>query len=133
MRRAIAGHLAATRGILCDPGRILVTSATLHAIRLCTETLLRPGDAVWMEDPGYPAARRCFEAVSARMVPVPVGGAGLNVAAARRSAPEAVLACVSLSHRFPTGVTKTMERRLENALRGYAPASGPAMLIGRSR
>ncbi len=111
LRRAIAGHLAATRGIVCDPGRIMVTSGTQHAVRLCAETLLRPGDGVWMEDPGYPAARRTFQAMGAVTVPVPVDGAGLDVAAGWQG-PPAVLAYVTPSHQFPTGVTMSMERRL---------------------
>ncbi len=112
LRRAIAGHLAATRGILCDPGRILVTSGTQQAIRLCSEALLRPGDPVWVEDPGYPAARRIFAAAGARPVPVPVDAAGLDVAAGRQRAERAPLAYVTPSHQFPTGVTMTMPRRL---------------------
>lgn len=111
-RRAIAGHLAATRGIVCDPSRILVTSGTQQAIQLCTDALVQPGDAVWMEDPGYPAARRCFEAAGARPIPVSVDAAGLDVAAGRRCAGQAVLAYVTPSHQFPTGVTMTMQRRL---------------------
>lgn len=112
LRAAIAGHLAATRGITCDPGRILITSGTQQGLRLCAEVLLRPADAVWLEDPGYPAARRLFEAVGARPVPVPVDAAGLDAAAGRRLALQARLAYVTPSHQFPTGVTMSMERRL---------------------
>ncbi len=126
LRRAIAGHVSATRGIVCDPGHILVTSGTQQAIRLCTDVLVRPGDAVWMEDPGYPAARRCLEAAGARVVPVPVDGAGLDVAAGRRQAPGATLAYVTPSHQFPTGVTMAMERRL--ALLDWAREAGAYVL-----
>ncbi|KAA2213838.1 MocR-like pyridoxine biosynthesis transcription factor PdxR [Teichococcus oryzae] len=112
LRQAIALHLAATRGLACDPACILVTSGTLHALRLCAEILLRPGDAVWMEDPGYPAARRTFEAAGARIVPVPVDAAGLDAARGRDRAPMARLAYVTPSHQFPTGVTMSMARRM---------------------
>ena len=112
IRAAIAGHLAATRGVTCDPGRILVTSGTQQALRLCAEALLRPGDAVWMEDPGYPSARRIFEAVGARPVPVPVDGAGLDTAEGRQRAAAARAAYVTPSHQFPTGVAMSMARRI---------------------
>jgi len=111
IRAAIAGHLAATRGVACDPGCILVTSGTQQALRLCAETLLRPGDAVWMEDPGYPSARRIFEAVGARPVPVPVDAAGLDAEEGRRRA-AARAAYVTPSHQFPTGVAMSMARRI---------------------
>lgn len=112
LRQAVAAHLAATRGIACDPGRVLITSGTQQALRLCAEALLQPGDTVWMEDPGYPAARRTFEASGARTIPVPVDAAGLDVAAGWQRAPAARLAYVTPSHQFPTGVTMSMARRL---------------------
>lgn len=120
LRQAIAEHLAATRGIACDPSRIIVTSGTQQGLRLCAEALLRPGDAVWMEDPGYPTARRTLEALGARLVPVPVDPSGIDVAAGRRAAPGARMAYVTPSHQFPTGVTMTMARRL--ALLDWAQA-----------
>ena len=72
LRRAIAEHLAATRGIACDPSRILITSGTQQGLRLCAEALLRRGDEVWMEDPGYVTARRTLSALGATLVPVEI-------------------------------------------------------------
>ena len=53
--------------------------------------LLDPGDAAWMEEPGYPGARSALIAAGARIVPVPVDDDGLDVeagiaACARRAA-----------------------------------------------
>ena len=122
LRQAIAAHLAATRGVACDPSRILITSGTQQGLRLCADVLLNPGDAVWMEDPGYPAARRTLEALRARLVPVPVDAGGIDVAAGRAREPAARMAYVTPSHQFPTGVTMTMARRL--ALLDWAQAAG---------
>lgn len=120
LRQAIARHLAATRGVACDPGRIFVTSGTQQGLRLCAEALLRTGDVVWMEDPGYLTARRTLEALGARLVPVPVDAAGIDVAEGRRAAPGARIAYVTPSHQFPTGATMSMARRL--ALLDWAQA-----------
>jgi GntR family transcriptional regulator / MocR family aminotransferase len=122
LRDAVAAHLAATRGIACDPGRVMITSGTQQGLRLCVEALLQPGDAAWMEDPGYPAARRVLEASGARLVPVPVDAAGLDAAEGRRRAPGARLAYVTPSHQFPTGVTMSMPRRV--ALLDWARDAG---------
>jgi GntR family transcriptional regulator/MocR family aminotransferase len=122
LRQAIAAHLAATRGFACDPGRIIITSGTQQGLRFCAEVLLRPGDPVWMEDPGYPTARRTLEALGARLVPVPVDAAGIDVAAGHAREPAARLAYVTPSHQFPTGVTMSMARRL--ALLGWAQEAG---------
>jgi GntR family transcriptional regulator/MocR family aminotransferase len=106
----------------CDPSRIVVTSGTQQGLRLCAEVLLRPGDAVWMEDPGYPTARRTLESLGARLVPVPVDGVGIDVAAGQARAPGARLAYVTPSHQYPTGVTMSMPRRL--ALLDWAKRAG---------
>ena len=70
----MAEHLAVSRGVRCDPGHIVLVSGTQQGLQLCLGAVLRPGDAAWMEDPGYPAARKALEAVGARLVPVPVDG-----------------------------------------------------------
>jgi GntR family transcriptional regulator / MocR family aminotransferase len=112
LREQIADYLAANRGFRCDPGCIVVTSGTQHAIRLCTSALLDDGDQIWMEDPGYPAARRTFEASGLIPMAVPVDGEGLDVNAGKRIAPAAKAVYVTPSHQFPTGVTMSMPRRV---------------------
>jgi GntR family transcriptional regulator / MocR family aminotransferase len=112
LRTQIAQHLAANRGIRCDPGCVVIVSGTQHGLRLCTDALLSPGDAVWMEDPGYYAARNTLETVGMKLVPVPVDAAGIVVASGLRSNPSAKAAYVTPSHQFPTGVTMSMARRV---------------------
>ena len=112
LRTQIARHLAANRGIRCDPSCVVIVSGTQHGIRLCTDALLSPGDAVWMEDPGYYAARHTLETVGMKLVPVPVDADGIVVASGLRSNPSAKAAYVTPSHQFPTGVTMSMARRV---------------------
>jgi len=111
LRQQIAGYLAASRGVVCDPDCIVVVGGTQQGLRFCIEALLQPGDAVWMEDPGYPAARQTLAGGGLAVAPVPVDGEGLDVAAGRRLADGAKAAYVTPSHQFPTGVTMTMTRR----------------------
>ncbi|RVU12493.1 PLP-dependent aminotransferase family protein, partial [Methylobacterium oryzihabitans] len=125
LRRQVAAHLAASRGLRCEPGQVVIVGGTQHGLRLCAEALLAPGDAVWFEDPGYPTARRTLEAAGLRPVPVPVDGEGLDVAAGRRGAP-ARAAYVTPSNQFPTGATMSMARRL--ALLDWARAAGAWVL-----
>ncbi|WP_128562678.1 aminotransferase class I/II-fold pyridoxal phosphate-dependent enzyme [Methylobacterium crusticola] len=68
LRRQVATHLAASRNIRCDPGCIVIVGNTQQGLRLCAEALLRPGDGVWFEDPGYPVARRSLEAAGFRSI-----------------------------------------------------------------
>ncbi|MEO8651516.1 MAG: PLP-dependent aminotransferase family protein [Hyphomicrobiaceae bacterium] len=112
LRTRIAQHLAANRGIQCDPSCVVIVSGTQHGIRLCADALLSAGDAVWMEDPGYYAARTTLETAGMKLVPVPVDAEGLVVGSGLKSNARAKAAYVTPSHQFPTGVTMSMARRV---------------------
>lgn len=113
LREALADHLAASRGVTCDPEQVVILSSSQQALDLVVRLLLDPGDPVWMEDPGYPGARAAFQLGGARVVPVPVDGGGLDVAEGRRRALRARLAYVTPSHQYPLGHALALERRLE--------------------
>jgi GntR family transcriptional regulator/MocR family aminotransferase len=83
-----------------------------QALDLCLRLLVAPGEAVWMEDPGYPGARQVMLASGARVVDVPVDPDGMRVADAVRAAPNARLAYVTPSRLAPLGVALSPERRL---------------------
>lgn len=122
LRTAIAAHLEATRGVRCMPDQVVVTSGAQQAIDLLFRLLLDPGDAAWIEEPGYIDIRGALVAAGARLVPVPVDDEGLDVDAGARLAPEARLVCVSPSHQYPSGATLSASRRL--ALLAWAERAG---------
>lgn len=113
LRAAIANHLLSARGLRCDPDQIMLTSGTQHGFRIALGTVVKPGEKIWCEDPGYPASRRSIEQCGARAVSVPVDDHGLIVAKGRAAAPTARAAYVTPSHQFPLGVQMSMARRLE--------------------
>lgn len=122
LREAIAGHLAATRGLIVEPDRIVVTAGTQQALRLAAELLLDPGDAAWVEEPGYIAGRGALRAAGARLVAVPSDAEGIDVAAGLARAPAARLALVAPSHATPLGGALPVGRRL--ALLDWAARAG---------
>ena len=122
LREAIAGYLGASRAVRCVPEQVIVVSGSQQALDLAARVLLDPGDAVWVEDPGYMGARGALSGAGARLVPVPVDGEGLGVAVGVAREPDARLACVTPSHQYPLGVTMSLGRRLE--LLGWANRSG---------
>ncbi len=126
LREAIAVYLGAARGVSCTPEQVVVLSSSQQALDLAARVLLDAGDTAWMEEPGYLGARLALEAAGARLVPVPVDGYGLDVAAGRSRAPHARLAYVTPSHQYPTGVTLPLERRL--ALLAWAETAGAWIL-----
>lgn len=112
LRHAIADHVRLTRGVRCTADQVVITTGTQQALARLTALLLDPGDAAWLEDPGYLGARRALLAAGARLVPVPVDASGIDVDAGIARHRAARLAYVSPSHQFPLGVTMSIERRL---------------------
>lgn len=113
LRGAIADHLRMTRGVQCEAEQVLVVSGSQAALRLCAIVLLRHGDRVALEEPGYPGARAAFEAHGAVMMAVPVDDEGLNVAALAAARARISAAYVTPSHQYPLGVSMSAARRLE--------------------
>jgi GntR family transcriptional regulator/MocR family aminotransferase len=112
LRQVVADHLCAARGIVCSADQVVIMSTVQQVIDLSARLLLDPGDAVWMEDPGYPGARMIFEAAGAKMVGVPVDTQGMDVAAGRTVAPSARLAYVTAGRQAPLGPPLALDRRL---------------------
>jgi GntR family transcriptional regulator/MocR family aminotransferase len=112
LQRAIAEYTAASRGVRATADQVILNRGAQQAIDLIARVLLRPGDQVWFEDPGYPASRRLLELTGAKTVPIPLDGDGLIVEAGTRQAPDAKLAYVAPSHQFPLGSAMSLARRL---------------------
>jgi len=113
LREAVAAHLAVSRGVTAAPDEILITGGFQSAVGLVVKTLLSPGEAAWVEDPGYVPIRLALAQIGAEAIPVPVDEEGLDVAAGIRIAPKARLAVVAPAHQFPMGVTLSLPRRLQ--------------------
>ncbi len=112
LRQAIARYLAAARGARCTAEQIVVTAGAQQGLDLVGRVLVDPDDVVWLEDPGYPAARGVFSAAGARIVPVGLDAEGLQPAAvAGGGSPRLVY--VTPSRQYPTGITMSAARRLE--------------------
>jgi len=112
LRTAIATYLKTARGVRCDAGQIVLTSGTQQGLDLLARAALRPGDAVWIENPCYPMAHTVLAGSGARIVGVPVDGEGLDPEIGESLCEGARAAYVTPSHQYPLGVTMTMRRRL---------------------
>jgi len=121
-RAAVTDYLRAARGVICEPDQVIITTGAQHAVDLTLRLLLKAGDKVWLEDPGYPSTWHALTTAGAQALPVPVDRSGLVVAAGVAMAPDARAAFVTPSHQYPTGVALSMGRRLE--LIAWARAAG---------
>ncbi len=111
LRDVIAKRLQQTRGISCGADQVAIVGGAQAALALIARLILSTGDRAVVEDPGYPNVRAVFAAERARIVPVPVDEAGLDVRALAKQ--RAVrIAHVTPSHQYPTGAVLPLERRL---------------------
>ena len=110
--RSIADYLGRSRGVACDAADVVITSGALQAVDLVARATLRPGDAVAIEDPGYPSASRVFIARGAEIVPVPVDADGLDVEALPVGDTAPLLVYTTPSHQYPLGARLSIRRRL---------------------
>lgn len=113
LRAAIARHLHEWRGISCTPGQVIITAGGSDAFDLIRRAVLKSGDRFWLENPGYPTARRIFSLGGVKTVAIDVDGDGLDVARARRLAPDARGAFVTPARQYPLGATMPLSRRLD--------------------
>ena len=126
LRQSVSAYVRLARGVTCAPEQVLITAGFQGALTLVRHALLRPGDPVWVEDPGYPQARQALEAGGARLVPVRVDRDGMRVSAGITAAPRARLAVVTPTHQSPLGVALSLPRRL--ALLAWAEDAGAWVL-----
>jgi GntR family transcriptional regulator/MocR family aminotransferase len=119
---AIADYLGSSRGVKCSPDQIVIVSGIQQALDLLARFLLKPGDPVWMEDPGYFGATLAFRHAGAQIVPAPVDEHGVSVSGAGDTGVRPKGVFVTPGHQFPLGMTLSLERRL--ALLAWAGAAG---------
>ena len=122
LRDAIAEYLRTSRGVRCTAEQVVIVSGIQQALDLLARLLLKKGDPVWMEDPGYFGARIAFENAGAGVIAVPVDEEGLSVSAGMKICPDARGAYVTPAHQFPLGVMMSLERRI--ALLRWASHAG---------
>lgn len=111
LRQAIAEYLGRARGVRCTPDNVIVVSGAQQAIDILARLLLKPGDEVLVETPGYRDAFALFQLHQARLTGLPVDDQGLPV----DNIPDDCrgrLVFVTPTHQFPRGGTMPLARRL---------------------
>jgi GntR family transcriptional regulator / MocR family aminotransferase len=122
LRETIAAYLRTARSVRCEAEQVMIVSGSQQALEISARVLLDSGSRVWVEEPGYRLAREVFALTGCHVVPVPVDGEGLDVAAGIRRARQARAAFVTPSHQFPLGVTMSASRRFQ--LLDWAQSTG---------
>jgi DNA-binding transcriptional MocR family regulator len=108
LRRALSARLMAL-GVPAAPGQIITTVGATHALDIVSRTLLKAGDCVMVEEPGWAVEFARLDALGMRILPVPRGPAGPDIEVMARycevHAPK-LFVSVSVLHN-PTGYSLT--------------------------
>ncbi|WP_067488001.1 MocR-like pyridoxine biosynthesis transcription factor PdxR [Actinomadura hibisca] len=119
LRAALAEHVRRGRGVACSADRVLVTRGATNGLDMLAATVLRPGDRVGVEDPGYNGAKAVLAGRGLELVPCPVDEHGLVVDAL----PDDLrLVYTTPSHQYPLGGVLPVPRR--QALLAWARRTG---------
>lgn len=126
LRAAIASHLFEWRGMECEPSQVIITAGGSDAFDLIRRAVFKPGDRLWLEEPGYATARRVFALGGVAVDAMATDHEGLVVSEARSKSPNARGAFVTPARQYPTGVTMPLTRRLE--LLSWAKEAGAIVI-----
>lgn len=113
LQHSISRYLNAARFVRCVASQVVMTSGSQQSLDIVARLITDPGEAVWVEEPGYIGARSVFSAAGARVIPVPLDGEGMSVEAGRKIEPHPRVIYISPSRHYPLGITMTSSRRLE--------------------
>lgn len=83
LRRALATRLA-DHGVVASPDQIVTTVGATQALDIVTRTLLKPGDSVLVDEPGWSIEYARLAALGMRVLPVPRGDEGPDLAVMQR-------------------------------------------------
>lgn len=117
LRESIANWLQRVRGLNVSPDQVIVLHGLNRAIDLTARIFLESGVSALVETPGYQDCLQLFAGIGAKVRPAFVDQNGLDLSIWRgrygRNLERLRLIYTTPSHQFPTGVTMTLERRLE--------------------
>ena len=78
LRNTLTKHMKKSRGIDTKPSSILITSGAQQALHLIVQCLLKPGDAIAIEDPSYNFSLPIFKSAGIQVHYLPVDRDGIN-------------------------------------------------------
>lgn len=113
-RKSIAQMLNFKRGMSISQNQICITRGSQMAMYLASHCILKSGDFVLIENPGYKPAWQTFENSGATLLPVNVKDDGLDIDQVEKYLQHKNIKAIYVTphHQFPTTVTLSLQKRL---------------------
>lgn len=115
LRKTIAHHMEEFRGLHTNPSSILITSGAQQALHLIIQCLLKPGDAVAIEDPSYHYSLPLFESAGVKSYFLTADENGIKPGDLISLHRKHRIRMIFLNPAFqnPTGISLSQKRRKE--------------------
>lgn len=111
LRIEIMKHIAKTRGVVCEPEQIIVSSGIHYALSLLCQLFRGHTTEVGLEDPGFIWAKQIFTNNGYRVHPIGLDKDGIRLDELEET--PASLVYVTPSHQFPMGTVMPIQRRIQ--------------------
>lgn len=114
LREQLITYLAETRSIVIPLDNIMITRGSLMAFYLLFQTLLEPGDAVIVGEPGFNEGHNTITLAKGHVLRVPVDAEGLDLDAVEALCKKRPIRAVYIipHHHYPTTVSLSAARRM---------------------
>jgi len=119
LRAEVTTYMRRTRGLAASTAEVLITRGVAAGLALLVAGIVKPGDRVGVEDPGYPSARQVLTRAGAIVVPCPVDSRGIIPG---KLPGNLKLVYTTPAHQYPLGGRLPVARR--QALTAWARATG---------
>lgn len=112
LRLALSHYLASSRSVVCQPEQIIITSGAQQGLAIAAMAILKHGDQILLEQPGYVQVDKVMSLVDAEKIYIDVSPhKGLNIDQVIDSSARALY--VTPSNQYPMGTTLNSEQRLK--------------------
>lgn len=111
LRCNIQFYLERSRGVLCTPDQIVITSGLQQNLEIVAQLIKDHHTTVAVENPGYHLPRDVFENLGFTIDAIDIGPAGLNLNALKSSGSTVVY--ITPSHQMPLGYVMPVASRLQ--------------------
>jgi GntR family transcriptional regulator/MocR family aminotransferase len=113
LRIEVAQYLRRIRSV--DNRSIIITNGSQEAIFLLAQLLIKPGDAVAVEELGYPPALEAFKFAGAKIIPIKIDHEGMDVDDLEKKMKKHKIKLIYTTplHQYPTTISLSASRRLK--------------------
>lgn len=115
LRQELSAHLNETRGLKTSPANILIVRGMIMGMYLTVTSLVKPGDYVITDSPGWFGASMNFVQAGANICHVAVDEYGMDTDAVEEICLKQTVRMVYVTshHQYPTTVTLRPDRRIK--------------------